>query len=120
MRHERPLEAVLVLRRGTRTARTAVLAAGFDPMAECDTLADGLVLTALYRPDLLVLDATIAHAPADVAELRAAADGAEVVLVTSETDSAVLAEELASARRRLARRAGVPNRTTSRGLPIGT
>ena len=120
MRHDRPFEAVLVLHRRTRAARTAVLVAGFDPMAECDTLADGLVLTALYQPDLRVVDLTIARSPADLEELRAAADVAEVVLVTSETDSPALADELAGARRRLDRRADAPSRTTSRGLPIGT
>jgi hypothetical protein len=119
MRHDRPFEAVLVVHRRTRTARTAVLAAGFDPMAECDTLPDGLVLTVLYRPDLLVVDATIAGSPADLAELRAAADGAEVVLVTSGTDASDLAEDLAGAWRRLARRADAPGRHTTRGLPIG-
>jgi hypothetical protein len=118
MRHDHPLEAVLVLHRRTGGARAAVLAAGFEPMAECDTLADGLVLSALYRPDLLVVDAAIARSPTDLAELRLVAHGAEVVLVAAEAEPAVLADELARCRRRLVARGHVPSRGATRGLPV--
>ncbi len=119
MRPDRPLEAVLVLHRRTSTARTAVLAAGFDPMAECDTAADGLVLTALYRPDLVVVDAGLVRSAAERAELVAVAEPAEVVLVTPGADPSILAADLAAARRRLADRSEVVSRATDRGLHTG-
>lgn len=116
MRSDRPLEAVLVLHRRTSTARSTVLAAGFEPMAECDTAADGLVLTALYRPDLVVVDTGLVRSTAERSELVAVAEPAEVVLVTPGADPSILAADLAAARRRLADRGEVASRAADRGL----
>lgn len=120
MRPDHPLEAVLIARRATGAVRCAALAAGFDPMAECDTVSDGLVLTSLYRPDLVVVEAAVAGRPQiDIPALRTAAAFGEVVVAPPGIEAPVLASELAIARLRILERGRRSERPATRGLPVG-
>jgi hypothetical protein len=118
MRPDQSLDAVLIVHRANGAVRSAVLAAGFDPMAECDTVTDGLVLTSLYRPDLVVVEAAAAgRAHDDIPALRAAAGGVEVIVTVPGTDSSDLARQVEAARLRILERARRSERPAARGLP---